>query len=98
MSYRRHQALDDVLARPGERDITAHVNFTALAAHAAGAGFAVEALESLASLLLKIGARDEFGEVLRSDSEAGSRKRRMQLKTLLYGMGETFRVLHVRSR
>ena len=55
-------------------------------------------LESLASLLLKIGARDEFGEVLRSDSEAGSRKRRMQLKTLLYGMGETFRVLHVRSR
>ena len=30
MSYRCHQALDDVLAQPGERDITAHVSFTAL--------------------------------------------------------------------
>src|SRR5688572_10030682 len=28
MSYRRHQAINDVLAVPGEQDITAHVNFT----------------------------------------------------------------------
>lgn len=31
LSYRRHTAGEDVLAEPGERDIAAHVNFTALA-------------------------------------------------------------------
>jgi len=30
MGYRRHTARDNVLEDPGERDITAHVNFTAL--------------------------------------------------------------------
>ena len=30
MSYRRHAANDDVLASPGERDITAHVAWTPL--------------------------------------------------------------------
>jgi SAM-dependent MidA family methyltransferase len=39
MSYRRHQALEDVLAAPGERDITAHVNFTALQQHAESLGW-----------------------------------------------------------
>lgn len=93
MSYRRHQALDDVLADPGARDITAHVNFTALAAHAADAGFQVEPLESMTSFLLRAGERDQFEEALRAATEAESFSRRMQLKTLLYGMGETFRVL-----
>src|SRR6185436_4059437 len=27
-SYQRHQLVPDVLAQPGEQDITAHVNFT----------------------------------------------------------------------
>ena len=30
MSYRKHQAVEDVLADPGRQDITAHVNLTAL--------------------------------------------------------------------
>ena len=30
MGYRRHTAREDVLTEPGTRDITAHVNFTAL--------------------------------------------------------------------
>jgi SAM-dependent MidA family methyltransferase len=96
MSYRRHQALDDVLAEPGERDITAHVNFTALAGHAAGAGFDAAPLESLARLLLRIGERDQFAEALRAAGESDALRRRLQLKTLLYGMGETFRVLMAR--
>ena len=33
MSYRRHAASEDVLADPGERDITAHVCFPALEGH-----------------------------------------------------------------
>ena len=35
MGYRRHTAREDVLQEPGMRDITAHVNFTALEEHGA---------------------------------------------------------------
>ena len=102
MSYRRHQALDDVLAEPGLRDITAHVNFTALEQHAVATGWEAVRLESLASFLLRAGERDQFAAAVGADSlapegrEAGAR--RLQLKTLLYGMGETFRVLLLRKR
>jgi SAM-dependent MidA family methyltransferase len=88
MAYRRHQALDDVLQDPGERDITAHVNFTLLQEHGARAGWRTVRFESLAQSLLRAGERDAFAEVLGEEE-----KRRLQLKTLLFGMGETFRVL-----
>ena len=38
MGYRRHTAREDVLDEPGERDITAHVNFTALEERGAACG------------------------------------------------------------
>ena len=38
MSYRRHQAIEDVLKNPGEQDITAHVCFTALEEHGRSIG------------------------------------------------------------
>jgi SAM-dependent MidA family methyltransferase len=93
MSYRRHQAIQDVLCDPGEQDITAHVNFTALSGHAEEAGFRIERFESMAQTLLRAGERDQFAAVLAAPNEAEGLRRRMQLKTLLYGMGETFRVL-----
>jgi SAM-dependent MidA family methyltransferase len=95
MSYRRHQALDDVLAEPGLRDITAHVNFTALEKYALSLGWETVRMESLASLLLRAGQPDQFAAALGVDAPAA---RRLQLKTLLYGMGETFRVLLLRKR
>ena len=42
---------------------------------------------------MSVGGDDPFKEVLRAGSEADSMRRRLQLKTLLFGMGETFRVL-----
>ena len=39
MSYRRHTRVEDVLADPGTRDITAHVAFTALERSDASRGF-----------------------------------------------------------
>ena len=42
MAYERHQAEEDVLANPGRRDITAHVNFTALEAR--GRDFGLDSL------------------------------------------------------
>jgi SAM-dependent MidA family methyltransferase len=94
MGYRRHTAREDVLEDPGERDITAHVNFTALQEHGAACGLAVERFETLAQLLLAAGEEDQFAAALAVGSgEREELRRRLQLKTLLFGMGETFRVL-----
>jgi SAM-dependent MidA family methyltransferase len=93
MSYRRHTAVDDALASPGERDITAHVNFTALQEHGACHGLETERFETLAQMLLEAGEADQFAAALAAADSREALRRRMQLKTLLFGMGETFRVL-----
>jgi len=94
MGYRRHTAREDVLEDPGARDITAHVNFTALEEHGAACGLGVERFETLAQLLLAAGGEDQFAAALASGTGPREElRRRMQLKTLLFGMGETFRVL-----
>jgi SAM-dependent MidA family methyltransferase len=85
MGYRRHAAREDVLEEPGERDITAHVNFTALEEHGARVGLAREKFETLAQTLLAAGEADQFAAAMAANPS--------QLKTLLFGMGETFRVL-----
>ncbi|MCX6589083.1 MAG: SAM-dependent methyltransferase [Acidobacteria bacterium] len=94
MSYRRHCAIDDVLLDPGEQDITAHVPFTTLERLAAECGFALERSESLGSFLLGIGEADEF-RFLKLEQDAG---RRLQLKTLLFDLGESFRALWFTKR
>ncbi len=96
MGYRRHTAREDVLAEPGERDITAHLNYTALAERGASAGLHMEKFETLAQFLLGVGACDQFASVLQG-TPGDDLRRRMQLKTLLFGMGETFRVMTQRK-
>lgn len=96
MSYRRHTAAEDVLQDPGERDITAHVNFTALEAHARSHGWHIERFETLAQTILAAGEADQFGAALAAEDPREGLRRRMQLKSLLFGMGETFRTLLLR--
>jgi len=98
MSYRKHQALDDVLAEPGRRDITAHVPFDPLIEHAVARGLELQQMESMTSFLLRAGEPDQFQRALESTSERESMRLRLQLKTLLAGMGETFRVAQWRKR
>ena len=93
LCFRRHTAHENPYIHVGDQDITAHVNFTALLAHMHEAGFRTARFESLAQTLLRAGERDQFAAVLGGASEAETMRRRMQLKTLLYGMGETFRVV-----
>ena len=93
MSYVKHQASEEVLADPGERDITAHVNFTALEKRGEQLGFKSAGPRSQAMFLSEIGQQDDFQTALQASSEAESLHLRMQLKTLLFGLGETFRVL-----
>ena len=90
MSYRRHAASEDALAEPGERDITAHVCFTALEEHGRTVGLETARFEALSRTLLDAGEADQFAAALAGPDET---RRRLQLKTLLFGMGESFRVL-----
>jgi SAM-dependent MidA family methyltransferase len=85
MGYRRHTAREDVLSDPGERDITAHVNFTAIEEVGTALGLARHRFETLQQTLLAAGEPDQFAAAMAADP--------LQLKTLLFGMGETFRVL-----
>ncbi len=97
MAYSRHRADADVLAEPGRRDITAHVNFTALMEAGRAAGLEVAPLRTQQAFLLETGEADGLEYALAAASEAERVRRRMQLKSLLFGLGETFRVLVMRK-
>jgi len=97
MSYRRHLASEEVLSDPGERDLTAHVNFTALVRRGEELGLQAVSLRSQTSFLLSIGEADLFASALAASKEPERRRLWRQLKTLLFGLGETFRVLVQRA-
>jgi SAM-dependent MidA family methyltransferase len=96
MAYRTHTASPDPYQAPGEQDITAHVNFTALRAAAEQAGLEKLGFVTQSQFLMGIGEATEFAEVFedcRLPQEHA--KRALQLKHLVTpaGMGETFHVL-----
>ena len=93
MGYKNHQADPDVLVEPGDRDITAHVNFTALLQGGDELGWQSTGLVSQQEFLAAVGQHDNFAYALSANTEDAAVRLRMQLKTLLFGMGETFRVL-----
>jgi SAM-dependent MidA family methyltransferase len=97
MSYRRHHADEDVLDDPGAKDITAHVSFTALQEHGARLGWETVRFETLAQTLLAAGEPDRFAAALAASTREEELRRRLQLKSLLFGMGETFRTLLQRA-
>lgn len=91
MSYRRHRAIADVLDRPGEQDITSHVPFDLLNRAANECGFSVDSLQSMSGWLMSLG-EGVFEAALVAASEDEASKLRLQLKTLLVSMGDSFRV------
>jgi SAM-dependent MidA family methyltransferase len=93
MSYIKHQASEDVLADAGGRDITAHVNFTALEKRGEELGLVSQGLKTQTQFLMEVGEPDQFAGALEAGSEQESFRLRMQLKTLLFGLGETFQVM-----
>jgi SAM-dependent MidA family methyltransferase len=92
LSYRNHHAASNPLANAGTQDITAHVNFTWLSKCAEAVGFAPELSESLASWLLSTWGEEELGRRW----ALADQRWRLQWKQLVFGMGETFRVLQFR--
>jgi SAM-dependent MidA family methyltransferase len=95
-SYRKHQLRGDVLAQPGEQDITGHVNFTAIQNTGEGAGLNTEVFVSQEQFLTGIVAN----VLKRPESfEPWNSKHSRQLQTLIHPehLGRAFHVL-VQSR
>jgi len=96
MCYRQHSASDNPYEAPGEQDITAHVNFTALRAAGEQAGLECLGLLTQAQFLMGIGEETQFSDAFEDAHLPQERaKRALQLKHLVTpaGMGETFSVL-----
>jgi SAM-dependent MidA family methyltransferase len=62
MTYRQHSACANPYQAPGEQDITAHVNFTALAAAAEQAGMQVQKLVTQSQFLMGVGEINQFAD------------------------------------
>ncbi|HXE90390.1 MAG TPA: SAM-dependent methyltransferase [Terriglobales bacterium] len=96
MAYRRHTASANPYDAPGEQDITAHVNFTALSGAAREAGLDVLGLVTQAQFLMGIGEANQFADAFEDCRMPQERaKVALQLKHLVSpaGMGESFQVL-----
>jgi SAM-dependent MidA family methyltransferase len=87
MCHRSHQSDTDPLADPGEKDVTAHVNFTGIALAGQDAGLQVLGYTSQARFLINCGLVDELrGADLRSTAHA-------QKLLTEHEMGELFKVI-----
>ena len=90
-AYFRHRVSDDVLANPGEQDLTAHVNFSAIQTAGESAGLKTEAFLTQAKFLTQILAKGQptgsFGDW------NPSRARQFQTLTHPEHFGRAFRVL-----
>lgn len=96
LAYRGHKANEEFYAAPGEQDLTAHVNFTALRKWGARVGLETVGLTSQTAFLLALGKGNEFADLYEDRMDETDRVRaRLQLKTLIFpeGMGERFQVL-----
>ena len=96
MAYRHHSASPDPYQAPGKQDLTAHVNFTALAAACEQRGMRCERLVTQSQFLMGIGERNQFADVFEDCRLPQERaKVALQLKHLITpeGMGENFQIL-----
>ena len=95
-TYRQHSESANPYEAPGEQDITAHVNFTALTAAAEQGGMQVQPLLTQSQFLLGIGEHNQFADAFEECRLPQERaKIALQLKHLITptGMGESFHVL-----
>jgi SAM-dependent MidA family methyltransferase len=95
LAYSEHRATEDFFERPGEQDLTAHVNFTALDSWGARAGLTHTGCVSQMAFLVALGRGNEFADLYdQGASELERIRARLLLKSLIHpeGMGETFQV------
>ena len=94
MVHYRHRSIDDPLFRPGLADLTAHVDFTAMAHAGAAAGMAVAGFASQAQFLVNCGILDALARCGEVQSSAYLRAASaVQKLTSPAEMGELVKVL-----
>jgi len=103
LAYHLHRTNEDFLERPGEQDLTAHLDFTALRRAAEGRGARCLGLTTQARFLLALGALDFLPEPASAEGAPGreavdlveAMRDREGLKELVLPgrMGDKFRVL-----
>ncbi len=90
-AYYRHRVTDDLLANPGEQDLTAHVNFSACRQAGETAGLTTESFTTQANFLTQILAQAQAGGTF-GEWNLG-RARQFQTLTHPEHFGRAFRVL-----
>ncbi len=108
MAYRGHMASEDFFNAPGEQDLTAQVNFSALMDAGKEAGLEVTGFMTQEQFLMALGEGNEFADLYDpGQTEAEKLQARLQLKRLIFpgelgepvepegpgGMGNIFKFL-----
>ncbi len=96
MAYRGHAASEDFFSAPGEQDLTAHVNFSALIGAGEDAGLNLTGFTTQERFLVALGEANQFAELYEpGQSEVERLDARLKLKRLIHpgGMGTIFKVL-----
>ena len=93
MCHYRHRAHADPLLWPGLQDITAHVDFSAVAEAGRDAGLTLAGFAHQAAFLIGCGLEALFSEPVTDMREQLERARQVKLLTLPGEMGERFKVI-----
>jgi SAM-dependent MidA family methyltransferase len=102
LAYRRHKPSENWFNAPGEQDLTAHVNFSALIDAGREAGINFTGLTTQERFLMALGEESQFGDLYESgQTEAERVQARLNLNRLIFpgeldgpaGMGTIFKVL-----
>lgn len=97
MAYERHEQDRDVLREPGNRDVTAHVNWSAVARAARDQGWHEIGYTKQGAFLADLGLLEEAARIGGSVSSESQFAALQAVKEVLLpgGMGESFKVLGV---
>ena len=91
-AYHKHRPSNDLLAQPGEQDLTAHLNFPALQQAGEAAGLKTEELVSQTQFLTSIASR-LWSKAKPTVAWTAGQKRQFQTLTHPDHLGRAFRVL-----
>lgn len=93
--YRRHQVDSNPFESPGEKDITAHVNFSTLRNLAEDAGYEFRSFTSQSSFLIKNGILEAMAQAMEELPEKEGTGLWLTVKNLVHeeGMGEIFKAM-----
>lgn len=92
MCYYKHSVNETPYENIGEQDMTTHVNFSALDHWGEKNGLDLCGLTDQAHFLMGLGI-DEYLKNLQENDPANYYRKMLPVKTLLMGMGETFKIL-----